>query len=155
MTARGTTQEEDPEEPRQSGSPVGPHDRVVIDTNIFVGAGFSPDSASGRIVRAVRERRLGMPWTVATREEVETVLRKIPPLSWSDAEGLFREEDRLEGSLSHEGLEWVPDPTDRKFAALARCTGATLVSNDRHLLDGRARAGFPILTSGEFRDRML
>ena len=34
--------------------------RVVIDTNILVGSAWSPNSASGRIVAAVREQEMTM-----------------------------------------------------------------------------------------------
>lgn len=126
--------------------------RVVLDTNVFVAAGFHPRSASASLVRWVREGRLGMPWTDATREEVERILRRIPPLSWSAVRGLFREEDRLGEHLPEDGLGWIPDPDDRKFAAVARSAGAVLVSNDSDVLEDRSRAGFPILTSGEYRE---
>jgi len=69
--------------------------RVVLDTNVFVGAGFNPESASAELVRQVRDGALRMPWTEATRAEVERILTKIPPLSWDDVRGLFREEDRI------------------------------------------------------------
>jgi len=128
--------------------------RVVLDTNVFVGAGFNPESASAVLVEAVRSGRLRMPWTDGTRAEVERILRKIPPLSWSDVEPLFRDAERLGESPDQEGFEWIPDPEDRPFAALARATGAALVSSDRHLLGGRGRAGFPVWTPGEARKRL-
>lgn len=127
---------------------------VVLDTNVFVGAGFRPESSSAEIVRAVREGRLRMPWTGATRGEVESVLRRIPPLSWTDVEELFRDADRVVEDPDPEDVEWVPDPSDRKFAALAKRTGAVLVSSDRHLLDGRERADFSIRTPGKFRETL-
>ena len=126
---------------------------VVIDTNVFVGAGFRPDSASGRLVQAVRDGMVRMLWCDATRAETRTVLSKIPPLSWPAVEELFREEDRVQGHPDEGGLEWVTDPDDRKFAALARATGAVLVSNDDHLLAGRDEASIVVLTPGEYRAR--
>lgn len=134
------------------GGPDG-GDRVVVDTNVFVGAGFDPESASAEILRAVADRRLRMPWTDPTRDEVESVLRKIPPLSWEEFEGLFRKEDRVADAPPEGGLGWIPDPGDRKFAALARSTDAALVSNDGHLLGRRSEADFPVLTPGEYRER--
>ena len=44
-------------------------DEVVLDTNVFVAAGFNPGSHSARLVEAVRDRRLRMIWDEATREE--------------------------------------------------------------------------------------
>ena len=130
-------------------------DAVVVDTNVFVGAGFERESAAAEVVRAVGDGRLRMPWTDATRREVRTVLEKIPPLEWSRVEGLFREDDRVADAPDEGGLGWVSDPPDRKFAALARETGAVLVSNDDDLLARREEAGFPVMTSGEYRDRRL
>ena len=132
-----------------------PADPVVLDTNVFVGAGFNPGSASAGLVGAVREGRLSMPWTDATRGEVERILRTIPPLSWPDVRELFREEDRVGEPPDEEGLGWIPDPADRKFAALARSVGAVLVSSDRDLLGRREEAGFPVLTPGEYRERRM
>lgn len=127
---------------------------VVIDTNVLVGAAFKRRSAAADVVGAVRDGRLRMPWTDATRREVETVLTRIPPLDWSDVAALFREEDRHEGPLDERELEWVHDPEDRKFAALARASGAVLVSNDDHLLGRRDEATITVLTSAEFRDQL-
>ena len=123
---------------------------VVIDTNVFVAAGFNPDSHSARVVQAVRDGRLRMPWTSATRQEVEHVLRKIPPLSWNDVEGLFRKEDEVNDEPEESDLGWVTDPPDRKFAGLARETGAHLVSNDDDVLANRSAAGFPVVTPAEY-----
>lgn len=132
-----------------------PFGRVVLDTNVLVGAAFNPGSASAEVVRAVRNGRLRMPWTEATREEAERILRTIPPLSWSGMRDLFRDEDRVEEALDETGLGWIPDPADRKFAALARAARAALVSSDTDLLGGRARAAFTIVTPEECRDRGL
>jgi predicted nucleic acid-binding protein len=136
--------------PPVEGDPIP----VVIDTNVFVGAGFKPRSGAGRVVQALREGRLRMVWSDATRHEIETVVRKIPPLDWSEIRDLFRESDRLDGAIESTELEWVPDPSDRKFAALARAAGAILVTNDDHLLARRDEASFPVLRSGECADEL-
>lgn len=130
------------------------HERVVIDTSVFVGAGFNADSGAGATVQAVRDGRLRMPWTEDTRREVKTVLETIPPLDWSDVEGLFRDEDRYDGDPETGGLQWVEDPDDRKFAALARAADAALVSNDDDFLARRDEAGIPVYSSREFADRL-
>jgi len=123
---------------------------VVIDTNVFVGAAFKPESGAGLVVQAVREGRVRMPWSDATRGEIEAVVTKIPPISWSAIRDLFRAEDRVQGSPDESELDWVGDPNDRKFAALARAAGAILVSNDDHLLARREEASITVLTSGEY-----
>jgi uncharacterized protein len=55
-------------------------DGVVIDTNVFVAAGFNAKSASARILAAVREERFQLIWNQPTRRETETILRRIPRL---------------------------------------------------------------------------
>lgn len=134
---------------------MGKEGKVVVDTNVFVGAGFNPDSHSGTVVQAVRDGRLRMPWTGSTRHEAKSVLGQIPPLDWSDVEGLFREEDRIDREPDEGGLGWVHHDSDRKFAALARETGATLISNDDDVLADRSAADFPVLTPGEYVEREL
>lgn len=120
--------------------PLTPPDTtVVVDTNVFVAAGFNRASASAKIVAAVRAGDLRMAWSDATRREAERILRKIPPLSADEFLDLFRAGDRVDGVLDTSGFENVPDSEDRKFAALAVATGAILVSNDDHLL--RASGG--------------
>src|SRR5690242_20609336 len=48
---------------------------VVLDTNVFVAAGFNPGSHSARLVEAVRDGRLRMIWDDTTRAEIEQVMR--------------------------------------------------------------------------------
>jgi predicted nucleic acid-binding protein len=125
-----------------------PH--VVLDTNVFVGAGFNPRSHSALLLDAVRDGRLRMIWDDATHEEIEHVLRRIPHLSWEAVAELFREEDRFDGATHPDQFGYVPDPTDRKFAALADAANVPLVTSDRGLLNARGQAPFPILKPGEF-----
>jgi predicted nucleic acid-binding protein len=123
---------------------------VVLDTNIFVGAGFNPRSDSARIVAAVREGRLRMVWNEATRRETERILRKIPPLHWSEFSDLFRDDACFAGETHPNKFAVVPDPEDRKFAALATAVGASLVTLDAHLLDQREQSEVSILPPTEF-----
>ena len=53
---------------------------VVIDTNVFVAAGFNARSASARILAPIREWRFHLVWNEPTRREAEFVLRGIPLL---------------------------------------------------------------------------
>ncbi|RPI55663.1 MAG: PIN domain-containing protein [Chloroflexi bacterium] len=129
--------------------------KVVLDTNLFVAAGFNPRSRSARILGEVAKGALAMAWNDGTRGEIRAVLTQIPPLSWERWADLFREEHRHRGETHPERFSLVPDPEDRKFAALAEATGATLVSNDAHLLAGRDEYDFPILSPGEFWDSYL
>jgi predicted nucleic acid-binding protein len=92
-------------------------------------------------------------WDDHTRAETETVVRKIPPIDWEDFRDLFEEEHRYEGGVHPEEFsDTVPDATDRKFAALAKATDATLISNDDDLLTNREQVGIWIDRPGEFLD---
>ncbi len=126
---------------------------VILDTNVFVAAGFNSGSASARIVEQVRAGGLRMVWNEQTRAETQRIVSRIPPLSWNSMAGLFREEDRWQGETAPERFDYIPDASDRKFAALAEASGAVLITNDAHLLDHRERAGLPILTPEEYRRR--
>jgi predicted nucleic acid-binding protein len=124
--------------------------QVVLDTNVFVGAGFNPRSHSALLLDAVRDGRLRMVWDDATREEIEHVLRRIPPLSWGSFAELFREQDRFDCATHPDQLDYVVDQTDRKFAALAAAASVPLVTSDRGVLNARGQAPFPILKPSEF-----
>lgn len=115
---------------------------VVVDTSVFVAAGFKPRSDSGRLVESLRAGRLRLVWDVPTRKETEHVLRKIPPVSWRAVSDLFEEPGRFEGATSPDDFTRVPDEEDRKFAALAAAAGTPLVTLDRPLL-AASRAGSP------------
>jgi predicted nucleic acid-binding protein len=123
---------------------------VVLDTNVFVGAGFNPGSASARIVEAVRRGRLPLVWDDATRREIERVLGRIPPLRRLTCDDLFRAEARFGGAVESAPFDGIADPDDRKFAALAHAAGAVLVTSDAHLLGWPGVAGLTILTPGDY-----
>lgn len=122
--------------------------RIVLDTNIFVAAGFNPGSSSARILRAVAEGACELVWDSATRGETMAILRKIPRLEWDDVAPLFRPEWEYKGRTHPQSFAHVPDADDRKFAALAAASGATLVSNDQHLLAHRGE-GFQVSTPSD------
>lgn len=121
--------------------------RVVIDTNVFVGAAFNPASASARLLSAVRDGSVTLVWDAPTRDETRAVLGRIPRLSWDAVADLFRDDGRFEGETRPEDFSQIADPADRKFAALATAAGCTLVSSDRHLLDHQD--SLPVVTPGE------
>jgi uncharacterized protein len=123
---------------------------VVLDTNVFVAAGFNSHSHAARIVAAVRAGQLRMVWNEATRSETQYIIEKIPPLAWSDFAPLFRGGDHFDGPTEPEHFVAVSDPDDRKFAALALAAEATLVTQDEHLLSVRDELGVAVLTPREF-----
>jgi uncharacterized protein len=130
-----------------------PSSAVVLDTNVLVAAGFNPRSASAKIVEAVKQGQLRMVWNEATRREIERIMQQIPPLRAHDMSELFRPEDRYTAPTHPERFAHIPDPDDRKFAALAHATDATLISNDDHLLRHRDRMDVTVLTPHEFWNR--
>jgi uncharacterized protein len=127
--------------------------RVVIDTNVFVAAGFNARSASAHILAAIRERRFQLVWSEATRWEANLVLRRIPPLSWDKFADLFRPEGEFTGRFDPRDFVFIEDPDDRKFAALAEAAKVPLVTNDHHLLAHRNLIGFDVLTPRAFLAR--
>ena len=129
--------------------PVRPS-RIVIDTNVFVAAGFRPDSASGRLLDEVWSSRLVLVWNAETRRETEYVVRKIPHLSWERFVHCFRQEGCIDLETDPTDYDFISDPEDRKFAALAQACGVPLVTSDEHLLRVRNRLAIPVLTPGEW-----
>ncbi len=124
--------------------------KVILDTNIFVAAGFNPGSRSASIVAAVEAGEIEMVWDEATRAETRRILKRIPPLHWDEFSKLFREEAKVANPKIEQKFDAVPDPDDRKLAALAHATGATLISNDDHLLSVRDQLNLPVMTPEEF-----
>lgn len=128
---------------------------LVLDTNIFVAAGFNPGSHSAQLLELVRNGDLTMLWDKATRRETESILRQIPPLDWDELEGLFKPELRVPRSESPADFTNIDDPEDRKFADLAQRAGAVLVSNDDDLLAARDSLDITILTPRQFIETHL
>jgi len=121
--------------------------RVILDTNVFIAAAFRPASASGRLVEAVRQGELRLVWDEPTRTETRRLMEKIPPIDWGAVAPLFQEEGKMTGELPDPAsFEGVSDPEDRKFAALAAATGTTLVTLDRHLLEGGLEGEVNVVT---------
>jgi len=122
---------------------------VVVDTNVFVAAGFNPRSASARILAGIREGRFRLIWNQPTRRETEMILRRIPRLEWSKFADLFRSEE-FTGLVEPGVFGGIADPDDRKFAALAAAANASLVTNDNLLLAERDRIGVDLVTPRDF-----
>jgi predicted nucleic acid-binding protein len=123
---------------------------VVLDTNVLIAAGFNSDSSSASIIRGVRQGRLRAVWSQAIRSEYKRTIERIRVLNWPSFEELLTPEACFEsGNLHEEGLEAIVDPEDRKFAALARATGAVLVTADDHLLSVRNQIDIDIRKPSE------
>ena len=83
---------------------------VVIDTNVFVAAGFNPRSASARILEGVREGRFRLIWNQPTRRETEMILRRIPRLDWQKVADLFRPESEFTGPVDPAAFTMIAGP---------------------------------------------
>ena len=94
-----------------------------------------------------------MVWDDATRTEIEHVMRQIPRLSWTRIADLFCSGDRFGGSAHPEAFGFVPDPADRKFAALADAVQAPLVTSDAGLLNAGRQMAVPVVKPSEFAQR--
>jgi predicted nucleic acid-binding protein len=129
---------------------------VVIDTNVFVAAGFNARSAAARILAAVREGHFQLVWNKPTRRETETVLRRIPGLDWPSVADLFQPQGEFTGPVDPEAFFMIADRDDRKFAALSAATKTPLVTNDNRVLAQRHAVGIEILSSRAFvaRERL-
>ena len=129
--------------------------RVVLDTNLLVGAAYAPHSASGRLLGMAE--RGGIVWVVSPAVFGE--YRVIVPKAVRRAGGV----DRVLSALRH-AVAVVPtaahdrrargaseDPADDKFLALADAAGAAvLLSNDHHLLDVGTHRGVPCRRPGDW-----
>ena len=124
--------------------------RIVIDTNVFVAAGFNGKSAAARILGAVREGRLQLVWNKPTRRETETILRRIPGLDWATVADLFRPEGEFTGPVDPDAFVMIEDRDDRKFVALSAAATRPLVTNDNHVLAQQRAVGIEILSPRAF-----
>jgi predicted nucleic acid-binding protein len=130
--------------------------RVIIDTNVFIAAAFNPRSSAAAVIQAVRDGRLQLVWDDRTRAETRRLLEQIPRLRWPDAATLFADSGRHDTRTSPTAFaRSIPDPDDRKFAALAQDTGAPIVTNDDDLLGTRAATSLSVLTPKQFAQAHL
>ena len=126
---------------------------IVIDTNVFVAAGFNPRSASARVLAAVRQGRFQLIWNKPTQRETEMILRRIPRLNWERVAILFQPEGEFTGPVDPDAFVLVRDRDDRKFAALSAAAKRPLVTNDNDLLADRNIVGIDALTPRAFLAR--
>lgn len=107
---------------------------VILDTNIFVAAHWSPRSASARIIRACMDGTIQAQYSLQTRRETMRILHKAH-ISAAFIASLERFWDAAQAVAGVEADVRVDDPDDQKFieAALGGETDY-LVTNDDHLL---------------------
>jgi len=125
-------------------------EKVILDTNVLVAAGFKRGSSAAQIVGAIRRGDFRLVWNQATRRENEAILRRIPHLDWEEFSDLFDPGGEYAGTTALHRFDRIEDPEDRKFAALAAATGAIVISSDAHLLSHRDELPITVLTAREF-----
>lgn len=128
---------------------------IVLHTNVLVAAGLNPRSSSAWIVEEIRSRYLELLWNEPTRQEIRAVVERIPTPSWRQFAALFHEENRYEGKTSPGKIDYVPDPADRHFAALAMAAKPVLITNGEDLLGHRDPVGAYVMTPEAFVERRL
>jgi len=110
--------------------------RVVLDTNVLVGAAYAPTSASRRVVDACLQGDLEAVVSPALRQEYDLILKRAVKTRGYDAalDRLLREAAVVEPTATP---RVVPDdPADDKLVAAAIAGDAVaIVTNDQHLLD--------------------
>ena len=126
---------------------------VVIDTNVFVAAGFNWKSAAARVLEGVREGRFRLIWNEPTRRETEIIVRRIPRLDWASIADLFQPEAEFAGPVDLEAFTAISDPEDRKFAALSAAVNVPLITNDGRVLAEGGAVGIEALTPRAFLER--
>ena len=84
---------------------------IVIDTNVFVAAGFNPRSASACVLAAVRDGRFRLIWNQSTQREIEMILRRIRRLDWEKVANLFQPEGEFKGPVDPSAFVLVRDRT--------------------------------------------
>jgi putative PIN family toxin of toxin-antitoxin system len=109
--------------------------RVVLDTNVLVGALYAAGSASRRLLDACLRGELRACVSPALRQEYEQILaRAVRGRPYQETlQGLLGQALLVEPAATP---RVVPDdPEDDKLVAVALAAGAgALVTNDRHLL---------------------
>ena len=120
--------------------------RLVLDTNVLVAAAFRPDGAAATVVARARAGQVLVVWNAATRRESERIVRRIPPIARSDVLDVFLPHGELTEAVDESAFAFIEDPDDRKFAALACATHATLLTQDAHLLSARDRLSCAVMT---------
>jgi predicted nucleic acid-binding protein len=81
------------------------------------------------------------------------IMRQIPHLDWERVADLFQAETKFLGPVDPESFVLVPDPGDRKFAALSVGAQTSLVTSDNHLLSHAHSIGVDVLTPRAFLAR--
>jgi putative PIN family toxin of toxin-antitoxin system len=135
--------------PAENQHPAAP--RVVLDTNVLVGAAYAEESASRRLVEACLDRELIAVLSPALRREYEQIIRQAVRVRGFD-DALRRLLDEAEIVEPQQTPRVVADdPEDDKLVAVAVAASASaLITNDRHLLALDPHGPIRIVRPAEF-----
>jgi predicted nucleic acid-binding protein len=124
--------------------------RVVVDTNVLVGAAYNPGSASARVVAACLDGRLRAVVSPAVRGEYEHILpRAVRVPGWEDRLARFLA-SAVEVEPEGVGRVVAADPADDALFAAAVAGGArAVVTNDRPVLAVGSYRGVAVIRPAE------
>jgi putative PIN family toxin of toxin-antitoxin system len=129
---------------------------IIVDTNIFIAASFNHRSSSAMIIDSIKQGAVELIWDEKTKAETKKLLDQIPRTRWEDFAGLFKETNKHDTNIPSETFAHsIKDPDDRKFAALAKDSGATIITNDDHLLGTKGETGLAVVTPREYTSNYL
>ena len=124
---------------------------VLLDTNVFIAAYWSPRSASARVIRACAEGKIQARYSPEVKREVVKMLRKAQTSDQyiRSLEAFWAAAEEVQ-PVPSESVR-TEDPDDQKFleAALGGQTDF-IVTNDDHLLKIGFIGRTEILTPGRF-----
>jgi len=128
--------------------------RILIDTNVLVGAAYNSNSASRKIVSAVEAGTLQLIVSPAIVREYKAVLPKA--IHSQDAgRWVWQAIDRAESVTPSDVPSVTEDRSDDKFLAAALAGKAeAIVTSDEHLLAVHPYARIAILQPTEFWKRL-
>jgi len=126
---------------------------VVLDANVFVAAQWNPRSASAHVLRLCEDGLLRLCHTASIRREVYATLRntRAPAEFVSRVRSLFNAGSDMRTTRRIRLVE--DDPEDDKYLECAVAAGATIITNDQHLLRVGGCDGVEILRPTEFAKR--
>jgi uncharacterized protein len=130
---------------------------AVLDTNVIISAGIRPDGAPARLmldwVLPGQVQVVTSPWICAEYREV-AARPKFAPYSFPPTWLEFLVEESL---LLPEPATWplaMPDATDAPFLAVAKASGAWLVTGNLKHFPRGARRGVTVVSPAEYLERL-
>ena len=128
---------------------------AVLDTNILVSAGLKPDSAVASLVERALLREMPIHVCPSIVAEYEAVMARpkfrkagFPP-SWLPRLLRVAFHEAEPPAWPHKG----PDPADLVFLALAKATGAALITGNTADFPSSIRDGVAVMTPADYLKR--